>query len=247
MRGARRLGVEDRLFSAYASVTEFRRDALTRRNLRDDELVQVVAATFLTTGSNCIDVGANEGRILGMLTQIAPAGLHIGYEPVPALADRLEIRFPHADIRRAAVSDEVGETSFVVHKRLASRSSMRSVGYLADETDTIHVPVETLDASLPTGYRPDLIKIDVEGAEWHVLNGARELLREYSPLVLFEHQRATASYYHTGPDDLYSLLVEYAGMRIFDMDGHGPYTRAALHEASETGRRWNFFATAGRG
>ena len=75
-----------------------------------------------------------------------------------------------------------------------------------------------------------------------VLRGARETLRRDRPLVLFEHQRSTAAHYDTGPDEIHDLLAGEAGMRIFDMDGAGPYTREALREAYLTGRRWNFFA-----
>jgi FkbM family methyltransferase len=213
-----------------------------RRNHRDDELVRVVAAATLREDSNCIDVGANEGLLLSCFADLAPRGRHIAYEPVPELADALERRFPSVEVRRAAASDCVGETSFVVHKELASRSSMRSVGYPSEVTETLTVPTEDLDSSLPDGYVPHLLKIDVEGAEHLVLRGALRTLAAHRPLVLFEHQKSTASHYGSGPEEMFGLLTGEAGMRIFDMDGSGPYTLPRFLRVYDTGSRWNFFA-----
>jgi hypothetical protein len=136
----------------------------------------------------------------------------------------------------------VGETSFVVHKELASRSSMRSVGYPSELTETLTVRTEDLDSSLPDGYVPHLLKIDVEGAEHLVLRGALRTLAAHHPLVLFEHQKSTAAHYGSGPEEIFALLSGEAGMRIFDMDGSGPYTLEGFQHVYETGARWNFLA-----
>lgn len=242
-RAAHGLGVGDQIDHAYEGYMSLRAGAEARRNQREDELVRLVAASVLREDSCCIDVGANEGLILRHFVEIAPRGHHIAYEPVPALAESLERRFPGVEVRRTVACDGVGATTFVVHKELASRSSMRSVGYSPDETEQLAVRTEDLDSSLPDGYVPQLIKIDVEGAEHLVLAGARETIRTHRPLVLFEHQKSTASHYGSGPDELFDLLVEDLGMRIFDMDGSGPYSRERLRETYEAGTRWNFMAT----
>jgi FkbM family methyltransferase len=241
-RAAQGLGVGDQLDNAYENYMSLRAGAEARRNQREDELVRLVAAAMLRVDSNCIDVGANEGALLRHFVELAPRGHHIAYEPIPALAEELEQRYPDVEVRRTVACDAVGATTFVVHKRLASRSSMRSVGYSSEETEQLAVRTEDIDSSLPDGYVPDLIKIDVEGAEHLVLTGARETIREHRPLVLFEHQKSTASHYGSGPDDLFDLLVDDLGMRIFDMDGSGPYSRRRLREAYDTGTRWNFMA-----
>jgi FkbM family methyltransferase len=246
-RTARRAGVEEQLLRGYAAVFRALESPTVRRNRRDDERVRCVAAAALAEDSNCIDIGANEGLHLSLFVELAPRGRHIAYEPVPALSAKLASRFPHVDVRRAAVSDQPGSSMFVVHKQLASRSSLRSVGYPDEQTESIETPVETLDSSLPSGYVPRLIKVDIEGAEHLALRGGIETLREHKPMIIFEHQQATASHYQTGPDEIFDLLVDELEMRIFDMDGQGPYTRRRLREAYDTGSRWNFFAVAARG
>jgi FkbM family methyltransferase len=245
-RTARRVGREQQLLLAYETCCRALESPATRRNLRDNERVRCVAAAVLAEDSNCIDVGANVGDLLALFTELAPRGRHIAFEPVPELSDQLARRFPQVDVRQAALSDQVGSSTFVVNTRLASRSSLHSVGYPEEHTKSITTRVETLDAALPAGYVPHLVKVDVEGAEHLVLRGGLETLREHQPMIIFEHQRATASHYGTGPEEMFDLLVEGIDMRIFDMDGRGPYSRDRLREAYESGSRWNFFAVAAR-
>jgi FkbM family methyltransferase len=240
--GASRVGAERPLMRAYAAVTGALDSPAVRRNRRDDARVRLLAAGVLTADSNCVDIGTNEGQLLEVFVELAPQGCHIAYEPVPTLRDSLARRFPTVEVRGAAVSDRCGESTFIVNKQLPSRSSLRSVGYAAAGTETIRVPVEALDVSLPVGYVPDLVKVDVEGAEYLVLSGARETLRRHRPVVLFEHQRSTARHYRTGPEQMFGLLVDELDMRIFDLDGAGPYSLAALQRAYETASRLNFFA-----
>jgi hypothetical protein len=65
----------------------------------------------------------------------------------------------------------------------------------AEEIETIEVRTEQLDDCLPVGYVPHLIKIDVEGAEQQVLEGAVGTIRLHKPIVIFEHGRGSAEYY----------------------------------------------------
>jgi len=110
------------------------------------------------------------------------------------------------------------------------------------QTETISVHAETLDESLPKGYIPSLIKIDVEGAERFVFEGGIKTISEHKPIIVFEHGKGGADYYNTQPKDIYALLHDEAKLRIFDMDGGGPYTLAQFEETYERNDRWNFVA-----
>jgi FkbM family methyltransferase len=213
-----------------------------RRNRRDDERVRLLAAGILSSDSNCVDVGANEGQLLRTFTALAPGGTHIAYEPVPSVAAELQRRFPEVEVRPAAVSNRGGQSEFVIDTRLPSRSSLRLSSGSKRETRTIQVRVERLDDALPDGYVPHLLKIDVEGAEHLVLEGARETVRLHRPVIVFEHQRLTASCYGSGPERIFDLVVKDLEMRIFDLDGTGPYALADFRRAYDRGTRWNFFA-----
>jgi FkbM family methyltransferase len=234
--------MEEQALSAYAAVLRVLEGSTARQNRRDDQRVRVLAAAVLRADSNCVDIGANEGVLLAIFAELAPRGRHIAYEPVSGISARLAERFPDVEIRCAAVSDHVGEAQFVVNRRLPSRSGLLAVGNRPKDTEKVRVPVESLDSSLPAGYVPRLIKIDVEGAEHLVLRGGLESIREHRPLIIFEHQRSTAMHYGTAPSDVFGLLVDELGMRIFDLEGGGPYSLSRFEQAYESGSHWNFLA-----
>jgi FkbM family methyltransferase len=239
LRGARRVGAEPALRAAQRALEGRTR----RRNRRDDEHLALLLAFALPADASCIDVGANVGDVLADIVRVAPAGRHIAYEPLPALAADLRRRFPDVDVRNAALSDHRGEMEFFHVTDAPSQSGFRTEPGAGAGAEALRVAVEPLDEALPDGFVPSLIKIDVEGAEGQVLEGAGETLARHKPIVALEHGDA-AALYGTTHDDVHALLCDRAGLRIFDMDGGGPYTRAAFDQACRSGARWNWIARA---
>lgn len=238
VRAVDRLGAGPYLRRAQGLV-----DPNMRRARRDDEHLRLLLAFVLSSESNCIDVGCHEGMVLSEMVRIAPQGHHIAYEPLPHLAQRLRQSFPAVDVRNAALSDVSGETSFVHVTTRPDYSGLQTRPHPgADRFEQIRVQVEDLDSHLTPGYVPTLIKIDVEGAEVLVLQGAIETISRHRPVVVFEHGKPGAQAYGAGPNDVHHLLSDVAGLRIFDLDGNGPYSRARFESTFEEGRRWNFVA-----
>jgi Methyltransferase FkbM domain len=108
--------------------------------------------------------------------------------------------------------------------------------------ETLTVPTETLDHSLPAGYVPTFIKVDVEGAERQVFEGAIDTISRYKPVIVFEHGKGGAPHFGTQPRHIYQLLHDEAGLDIFDMDGNGPYTLSQLEDSFELDERWDYVA-----
>jgi FkbM family methyltransferase len=178
---------------------------------------------------------------------VAPRGRHIAYEPLPHLADHLRASFPDVDVRCAALSDHAGEASFARVRAAEAWSGLlfRPLpGNAEPDLEEITVRLEVLDEALPPDFVPAMVKIDVEGAEEQVVRGALRTLREHKPVVVFEHGLGSANAYGTEPDDLHRLLVEEAGLRIFDLDGGGPYDREEFHRAFYAFERVNWVAHA---
>jgi FkbM family methyltransferase len=236
LAAARRAGVEPQLRAVQRAVASKQE----KRNRRDDEHLRLLLAFRLEPGSSCIDIGANIGEILQQMVAYAPEGRHIAYEPLPELAADLARRFPAVDVRNAAVAREPGTAEFTRIKSAHTRSGLGVDGAEGD-TERFPVAIEALDASLPEGFVPSVIKIDVEGAELDVLAGGLETIRRHRPLIAFEHGSPEGGDTATSRD-LHALLTGEAGLRLFDLDGAGPLGEAAFLELVGTGARWNFVA-----
>lgn len=231
---------------AGRTLLEARRKALVpewwARNRADEVAMAVIIATILGHDGNAVDVGAAKGGILQKIVDRAPDGHHVAFEPVPHLAAALREHFPTVDIHEAAVADVSGQRVFLVAGDDAW-SSLEGNSYAAaiEPAARINVAVEALDDALPADYRPDIIKIDVEGGEVDVILGAQRKLAAHKPILIIEHGGMGAG--SAGPADLFPPLADL-GYEIFDIDGNGPYDLPGMVEEFERGKIWNWLAVA---
>ncbi|WP_231861391.1 MULTISPECIES: FkbM family methyltransferase [Frankia] len=212
-----------------------------RRNRNDDRHLALLLSFVLRENSNCIDVGAHRGDVLRTILQHAPRGQHIAYEPLPHMAAALTTDFPGVQVRQAALSDKPGVLPFSYVRSRPAYSGLRDRVPDTEDVEQIQVAVEVLDEALPADYQPTLIKVDVEGAEYGVFRGARKLIAASRPHLVFEFG-AGARDYGTTADEMYELVDGDLGLRIFDLDGDGPYTLPKFRDTFETGRHFNFVA-----
>jgi FkbM family methyltransferase len=220
-----------------------RRSRVFDRTCRDFEHLWMLLACALPADANCVDVGAANGKVLAELARVAPRGRHIAYEPLPVFHADLAARFPQVDVRPFALSDVDGETTFTFVRDRPWVSGFRRGHHSIDASvETLSVHTRRLDDDLPEGYVPHLIKVDVEGAEELVFRGALRTIALHRPIVVFQHGRGSAEAYGTKPGAIFRLLTGDAGLRIFDMDGGGPYTSAAFDAAYETNSHFHFVA-----
>ena len=214
-----------------------------RADIRDTQLLVALLEEVLEPDSDCLDVGAHAGSVLGEMVRLAPRGRHVAWEPLPAFASRLSAEFPGVEVREAALGDEDGTRVFAHVVDDPGWS-----GFLARPTpspspvEKLSVRVERLDDSLPDGVQPTFVKIDVEGAEEQMLRGAVETLRRHRPVLAFEHGRGSADVYGTTPGAVHDLLCGELGYEISGLDGDGPYSRERFTEIFESGERVNFAA-----
>jgi Methyltransferase FkbM domain len=99
-------------------------------------------------------------------------------------------------------------------------------------TESITVTTECLDDHLPDGWLPNFVKIDVEGAERLVLEGAMQTFSVAKPTIAFEHG------WHGFEDrersePIFRLLCEDLGLRLFDVDGNGPLELSDLRRRTQ--------------
>jgi FkbM family methyltransferase len=200
-------------------------------------MVAVLAAT-LRSDAIFVDVGANRGQLLGAAVRLAPRGSHVAFEPIASLATELSSRFPTVDCRAVAVGSEAGRASFCHFRKLDGWSGLRRRTSIANEQgdpEMIEVDVVTLDDALMNAD-PSVIKIDVEGGERDVLLGARRVIERARPVVIFEHEPASAALFGASAEEIWDYFA-CLGYRVLPVTGEGPTTRGAF-VASELIINW---------
>jgi FkbM family methyltransferase len=131
-------------------------------------------------GDVVFDVGAHFGYYTLLASKlVGDSGKVISFEPSPANLARLYRHIElnsrrNVQVLELAVSDHEGTARF--ETRTGS-----GVGHLADD-GPLEVRLTTLD-SLTQLPRPQVMKIDVEGAEVGVLQGAKALLQNARPII----------------------------------------------------------------
>ena len=166
---------------------------------------------------------------------------HLAFEPLPQLAVELR-RAARGDVHETALSDRAGEPSSLSCQRIGY-SGLRERTYPAQwRTELIRVRTERLDDIPPEDCAPDFIKIDVEGAERLVFEGAIEIIARHRPVIVFEHGLGGSDRYRRHTRDGLEPPIETADLRLFDLDAEGPFSRDQFAEIYASGRIWDFLA-----
>jgi FkbM family methyltransferase len=215
------------------------------RDRLDGENMRRLVAFVLGSDDAAIDVGAHRGSLLAEICRVAPTGRHIAFEPLPNLAAYLREKFPQVTVHEIAAWNQPGEATFNRVRAAEGWSGLKFrplPGDLEPDLEEITVRLGRLDDLVDPDAPPRLIKIDVEGAERQVLEGALRTLVKFHPTVIFEHGSGSAEHFGTSPGDMHRLLTDEARMRIFDLDGGGPYSRGDFERVFSTAERVNFVA-----
>ncbi len=211
-----------------------RTSEIQRRARADHKGMAVAVCSVLGESDDAIDVGAHEGMFMRQMVECAPLGRHLAVEPLPRHATTLRETLPeNVIVEEYALTDdeEPREMEFLHVLNNSGYSGLRERDYpetprfqrLRVEAISLDVLVERHD------LEPKLIRIDVEGAETLVLEGARRTIERFRPTLMVEHGSAAAGYGETS-STFFDLATELE-MRIFDFDGNGPYDRQGFIKA----------------
>ncbi|MEO5564487.1 MAG: FkbM family methyltransferase [Chitinophagaceae bacterium] len=168
---------------------------------------------FLRKDDLFVDIGANVGSYTVL------AGAHVGanvvcVEPVPQTFQHLKNNIAinqisdHVTAHNLALGNEKGELSFTT-----GLDTMNHVA-TATETNTIKVPVDILDSILSKEKEPVLLKIDVEGFETDVLNGASSTLKKNNLKAIIIELNGSGAKYGYDEAKLHEKLLA---------EGYSPY------------------------
>ena len=175
-----------------------------------------------------VDVGANEGRWSAAVLALARPRRLIAVEPSPAILPRLHATIGGAEavsIVEAIAGSSTGETTLYVTSHNHNTSSARprsdemdalyGGGYAVDAEVTVRAT--TLDEITRDLENVSLLKVDVQGAEGLVLDGAAVTLRKTRWLLIEANFRS-----HYEGDTLFAELHARLSANGFVLTGLSP-------------------------
>jgi len=160
--------------------------------------VQEALQFLVRPGDVCYDVGANLGfftLLLGRFT--GESGMVYAFEPVPKNASAIERNarlnsFDNVAVMRMALSRDEGKSELLLARHVGG-AVLKSAGIPPDPAGSLMVSTTTVD--LLVGQQkikpPNVVKIDVEGAEMDVLRGMESVLRKWRPKIVLEFDDPT--------------------------------------------------------
>jgi FkbM family methyltransferase len=168
----------------------FRRQ-IDRGTFSTNEPEWEAAVRWLEPGDWAIDVGANIGHYTARFSQlVGPSGRVIAFEPVPATFELLAANaafFAHANVTllNLAASNATRVLGIEIPTFEQGLKNYYGAALTASETAALRVMTCAID-SLSLPGRVGVLKIDAEGHDAVVLEGAQALLARDHPTVVIE-------------------------------------------------------------
>lgn len=169
---------------------------LFRRSEDLDPLLMNFVETFIRPGHTIWDVGANVGLFsVASAARTGNTGKVFAFEPDSWLVQLLRktsaiqpASNARIEVLPVGLAHELGFRRFGIAQR--SRSTNHLEGYGSTQTggiaEWIHIFCITLDWALEKLPAPDILKIDVEGAELELLENAPNMLSRHRPILHVE-------------------------------------------------------------
>ncbi len=218
--------------------TRFKVERIMWTGMYEPPLIRLLQSLDIR-GWACFDVGANIGAITLALAKLTGSDGEIyAFEPGPPnlgrLRDNLNLNpelSKRAEMIAAGVGRSPGELYWAEEKGNPGNA-------LLGKTGTHQIKIITLDDFVHERAisKLDFVKIDVEGMELDVMQGAAETLRRFHPMLYFETlPRYTESGAGATFADLHNFLVTELGYTLHRVDSQGRlHPQGARHHGGYT-------------
>ncbi len=163
---------------------------IAKRNRNFDAIYLQIYSLLETSPSKILDVGGHNGSSIERFRRIWPTIAIHSFEPNPMLFEEMQSKFlgeSSIELNKLGVSNHPGRLQFNIHSTSTGSSSILSVdqdtefsrrrGIRESTVSTVEIEVTTLDTYLGTNGSADVLKIDVQGYEFEVLQGAQNTLK----------------------------------------------------------------------
>ncbi len=160
----------------------------------EDGVALETITKWLHADSVFYDLGANVGYYSFLANKIIKNGVIYAFEPVPRNTtifqahlklNENKIKYQNINLLPYAISNKDQIVVFSNDDDCAEGNSYVNSSFYTKRNNTFEVKSYSVDSLVESGYnKPDIIKIDVEGAEYDVLLGAVKTLTQYRPKIL---------------------------------------------------------------
>lgn len=198
------------------------------------------AERFLKQGMTVLDIGAHHGLYTVLAARkVGKTGKVMAFEPSAKERRRLmtHLRLNRVQDRVSVIPTAIGKetadtTLYVVVGKETGCNSLRPPA-VAEPTEPVRVPVTSLDAFLSKENldRVDFIKMDIEGAELAMLEGAQGMLANHPrPVILTEMADSRTRAWGYKASAIYDFL-NARGFHWFEITQGGTLRAGARMEA----------------
>lgn len=180
---------------------------------------------FLRAEDLFVDIGANVGSYT-ILACSAVGARGVAFEPVPSTYKRLveNMRLNHLDEKVKCINKGVGAQKGTISFTSDSETTNHVLASGEQCDNKVTVEVTSLDMAL-AGEDPSLIKVDVEGYETPVLEGAQQILKNQTLNAMIIELNGSGSRY--GFDE--SKILELMLSNGFKTYSYNPFTRKLIN------------------
>lgn len=191
--------------------TRSRHDYVHVRRLGNEEPIIEDVIQRVRPDDTFWDVGAKIGVYSWLVADRLKDGHVVGYEPNPARSDRWAhnraLNAPDATLLTCALFDDPG----------AVEMSPGGLNPPAYATDRFLAELRRGDEVIDSGDAPtpDVLKIDVEGAEFQVLKGLSSTLLHDPPRLIYIEVHDKMERFDAEPADLYAYLGGFGYERTY--------------------------------
>lgn len=158
----------------------------------EERILEAIKANVIK-GDTCIDIGAHIGFMTLYMSLLAgEKGTVLAYEPIKECFD-----FINNSIKKNKINNTQAFNIALGNKKATGKAhvfedsgmaNFNDSGFVTytEEQKTQTFKIDTLDSVEVKLPKVDFIKIDVEGYEANVLEGAKNVIRKHSPTFLIE-------------------------------------------------------------
>ncbi|PND29543.1 FkbM family methyltransferase [Sinorhizobium sp. M4_45] len=204
-----------------------------------EEITFAIYTAVLGNGDCAVDCGVNKGDHTRALMRACGLNGHVfAFEAAPQMMEIAKKNNPLREtisfIDKAVWhrSEEVMTFNFYPLEHGLSSLAVRAQG-------SEHIPIEVTTTTLDDAVdrHVSLIKLDIEGAEYHALKGAERIMTEDRPVIVFENGRQTSAELFGYTQDEFFELFHSRGYFLYTIAGM-PFTP----DMWDTTMPWQFLA-----